>query len=235
MDVEVLPGPSLPELARTALVRAVTATVSGPGQAGGPDLAGQVPVRAGLDGSPLLLPAAGSPLERQLADCPGAVTVTVPASTPFHALRVTGTAQPMPQHPAAGITACLVAPRTVEFTGSRRAPVPVEEYQTAVPDPLWQVAPAVLSHLEHGHLADLVGCVRAHGMTSAEWVVARGLDRYGLELLVLGPDGAAAVRLSFPGGPVTSLQDVPVSVRAVLTCRCHAGPGHSAVRPAVGE
>jgi hypothetical protein len=44
-----------------------------------------------------------------------------------------------------------------------------------------------------------------------------GLDRYGLELLVLTPGGVAAVRLSFPDGPVTSLQDVPASIRTALT------------------
>lgn len=81
-------------------------------------------------------------------------------------------------------------------------------------------------------MADLVGCVRAHGVTAAEWVIPRGLDRYGLEFVVLTPDGTAAVRLSFPGGPVTSLQDVPISVRTALTCRCQAGLDHRLRRAA---
>ena len=38
--------------------------------------------------------------------------------------------------------------------------------------------------------------------------------------LVLATDGVAAVRLGFPDGPVTSLQDVPASIRTALTCRC---------------
>jgi len=52
MDFDVLPGPSLPELARTALARAAAATVSDadpgiPGTpAGRPVAPGQVPVRA---------------------------------------------------------------------------------------------------------------------------------------------------------------------------------------------
>jgi hypothetical protein len=74
--------------------------------------------------------------------------------------------------------------------------------------------------LEHAHSAELVSCVRAHGMPQADWVIPRGLDRYGLELLVLTTGGTAAVRLSFPGGPVTSLQQIPASVRTVLTCHC---------------
>ena len=55
-------------------------------------------------------------------------------------------------------------------------------------------------------MGELVRCVRAHGMTRADWVFPRGLDRYGLELLVLATDGIAAVRLAFPDGPVSSLE-----------------------------
>jgi hypothetical protein len=40
------------------------------------------------------------------------------------------------------------------------------------------------------------------------------------ELSVLTFDGAATVRLPFPGGPVSCLDEVPVSLRAVLTCCC---------------
>jgi hypothetical protein len=39
--------------------------------------------------------------------------------------------------------------------------------------------------------------------------------------------GIAAVRLSFPDGPVASLDEVPMSLRTALTCRCRAAkPGH---------
>jgi hypothetical protein len=156
------------------------------------------------------------------------VRVSLPAGPPFSALRLTGTARPVG---GAGITACRLAIGSIEFTGgsvltAKGARVPVEDYLAARPDPLWRVAPGILRHLEHGHMDELVGCVRAHGMTRAEWVIPRGLDRYGLELLVLTGDGIAAVRLAFPDGPVSSLDDVPVSLRTALTCRCQAGPGH---------
>ena len=39
---------------------------------------------------------------------------------------------------------------------------------------------------------------------------------------MLTTDGTAAVRLAFPGGPVTSLDEVPASIRTALTCRCQA-------------
>ena len=98
---------------------------------------------------------------------------------------------------AARITACAVALRSVEFGGAVPAEVPVEAFHAAAP-----------------------------GLVEADWVIPRGLDRHGLELLVLTPDGTVAVRLSFPDGPVSSLEEVPASIRTALTCRCRSGPGH---------
>jgi len=214
MDFEVLPGPSLAELARTAMARAAVAEID----------AARVSVRAGRDGSPLLLPVTGTALERQLAARPEAVTVTVPAAGPYPVLRLTGSAQPTASNRRVGIAACLLDLRSVDLVGvaGDRVSVPLPEYRAAAPDPLWREAPGVLHHLEHGHMADLIACVRAHGLPQADWVITRGLDRYGLELLVLTADGVAAVRLGFPDGPVSSLQDVPASIRAALTCRCES-------------
>ena len=154
--------------------------------------------------------------------------VSLPAGPPFSALRLTGTARPVTRADDVGIAACVVAIGSVELTGGGRARVPVEEYRAAAPDPLWRVAPGILRHLEHSHMGELVHCVRAHGMRGAEWVIPRGLDRFGLQLLVLTADGIAVVRLSFPDGPVSCLDDVPTSLRTALTCRCQAGTGHEA-------
>ncbi len=235
MDFDVPPGPSLPERARTALAQAATATVSDAATPpGGHAAAGPVPVRAMRDGRPLLLPPAGSPLARWLAGRADAVRVSLPAGVPFSALRLTGTVTPVTEAGVAGVSTCVVTPGSVEFTGGGEPRVAVEEYRAARPDPLWQVAPGILHHLEHGHVSELVRCVRVHGMGRAEWVVPRGLDRYGLELLVLATEGIATVRLSFPDGPVGSLDDVPVCLRAALTCRCQGehgdGRGHGHAR-----
>ena len=109
MDYDVLPGPSLPELARTALARAATAAVTADDVPGRPAAAGPVPVRATRDGSPLLLPAAGSPLGQWLAANPGPVRVSLPAGPPFSALRLTGTARPVTRVSGAGGRRCLSA------------------------------------------------------------------------------------------------------------------------------
>jgi hypothetical protein len=222
MGFDVLPGPSLAEQARTTVTSARTATVSFRCQPARPGTeADTMPVLADAAGQPVLWPAAGSALARLPAAGPVPVTVSVPARPPFRVLELTGHAERMP---AGGTARYPVTVRSVEFTGSLRAPVPLAAYRAAAPDPLCHDAPAVLHHLKHGHMAELVGCVKAHGMPQAEWVIPRSLDRFGLELLVFTPDGIAAVRLSFPDGPVCSLRDVPASIRAVLTCRCQAPP-----------
>ena len=228
MDFEVLPGPSLAELARTALASASAAEIDDVARPGDPARHGRVPVlasvREGRDGSPLLLSVTGSVVEHQLSTQRDAVTVTVPAVGPYSVLRLTGTARPTARNRRVGVAACMVDVLSVELIGAAgsRVAVALDEYRTAAPDPLWRVAPGVLRHLEHGHMTELVACVRAHGLPQADWVIPRGLDRYGLELLVLATDGVAAARLGFPDGPVSCLQDVPASIRTALTCRCES-------------
>jgi hypothetical protein len=236
MNFEVLPGPSLAELARTAVASAPAATVSARLEAdvlaepgGSPDASASpvatVVMSAGPGGQPVLLPADGSMAARWLAGRRGLVTVSVPAAPPFSALRLRGVVR---QGPAAGPLRYEVALRSAEFTGARAALVPLAQYRAAEPDPLWRQAPVILRHLSAGHLAELIACARAHGLREAEWVTLTGLDRFGLKLLVFTADGITEARLSFPDGPVTSFSQVPVSLRAVLECRCQASLGGSA-------
>jgi hypothetical protein len=228
MDFDVLPGPPLAELARTVMARACAAVVGWAGPRGLPGFA--VPVRISPAGYPILLPRPGSALAEQLAAGPAMVTVTVPADAPFCALRLTGMAAPPARvgpdldagsRPPA---AYPVTPKSLEFTGATSAPVALAQYVAAAPDPLRHHEPAVLRHLEDCHMAELVRCVQTNGIAAAECVVPRGLDRFGLELLVFTPGGLASVRLAFPDGPVTEIEQVPASIRAVLTCRCGDRP-----------
>jgi hypothetical protein len=224
MDFEVLPGPSLAELARTAVASAPAATVSCASPA-------TVVMRAGPAGQPVLLPADGSLAARYLAGRRGPVTVSVPAAAPFSALRLRGTVRP--GH-AAGPPRYDVALQSAEFAGASPAPVPLAQYRAAEPDPLWRQAPGILRHLDHGHMTELVACARAHGLREAEWATPTGLDRFGLKLLVFTADGITEARLSFPDGPVTSFSQVPASLRAVLACRCRTAPDGPADGPADG-
>jgi hypothetical protein len=223
MDLDVLPGPSVAELARTALARATAGTVTF-ADALAPAPARAVAVRAGLGGQPILLPAPGSELARQLASSTAAVTVCVPADPPYRALRLTGRIRTGQPGSTASPAAHPVELHSAQFSGAGVRPVPLASYHAAAPDPLWREAPAILRHLGHGHMSELIACVRAHGMHRAEWVIPAALDRYGLRLLVFTPDGVADTRLSYPGGPVTSFAQVPHSLRAVLACRCQPEP-----------
>jgi hypothetical protein len=215
MEFEVLPGPPLPELARTTMARAFAATVCFDGAVT------TVPVRADRAGRPVLLPGDESALARELAAMPSVVTVTVPANAPFSSLRITGLAH------AAAPGAYPVTPHSMGFAGPNPAPVAAADYGAAAPDPFWREAPAILRHLDACHESELIACVRSHGLTSAECIVPRGLDRFGLELLVFTDAGLVSARLAYPDGPVNSLREIPVSIRTVLTCRCgrSTGPG----------
>jgi hypothetical protein len=156
------------------------------------------------------------------------VTVTIPADAPFEALRLTGLTKPPARAGGSAGSESATYPVTLqslEFTGVVPVQVALRRYEAASPDPLRHERRAVLRHLEACHMAELVSCVQAHGLTTAEYVIPRGLDRFGLEFLVLTADGVAAVRMAFPDGPVASLQQVPASIRAVPTCRC-GGSSH---------
>jgi hypothetical protein len=209
MEFDVLPGPPLPELARTTIARAFAATVSLGGSVA------TVAIRADRVGRPILLPEEESALARSLGTSPSEVTVAVPAAAPFSSLRITG-----PAHAAMVPGAYSVTPRSMGFVGPSPAPVAPADYGAAAPDPFWREAPAILRHLEARHARELVACVRSHGLTGAECVVPRGLDRFGLELLVFTGTGLASVRLAYPSGPVSALREIPASIRAILTCHC---------------
>ena len=89
-------------------------------------------------------------------------------------------------------------------------------------------APAILGHLDRGHRAQLLACVRAHGLREAQGVIPRGLDRFGLELGVLTTTGVGSARLSYPDGPVSCFSEIPPPKRMLLACRCLALPDRAA-------
>jgi hypothetical protein len=232
MDAQRLLEPRPAELARTTLARARAARISCSCAArpGGDPVTASM--RADQAGQPVLLFASDSARAQHVTSHAG-ITVTVPADPPFMALALTGTTQAGWRVGRSSTLACRMAVRSVRFTGPAGRPVPLAEYEEARPDPFWRQAPGLLAHLEQGHMGELLGCVRAHGVDEAQWVLPRGLDRFGIELSVLTLDGAVTVRLAFPDGPVSCLDDIPASLRTVLTCRCgRAGRPSRPDRPA---
>jgi hypothetical protein len=233
MDANRLPEPSLAELARTTLARARAARAD----CACPDRPGADPVtasvRADESGQPVLLFASGSARAQHVTSHPG-LTVCVPADPPFVSLALTGTTQAAWRVGRSATLACRMSVESVRFTGAAGRPVPLAGYAAARPDPFWRQAPGILAHLEQGHMAELLGCAQAHGVPEAQWVLPRRLDRFGIELSVLTLDGAVALRLAFPDAPVSSLDEIPASLRTVLTCCCQQA-GRRRPRPAGPE
>lgn len=46
------------------------------------------------------------------------------------------------------------------------------------------------------------------------------MDRYGIELAVIRPDGVDRFRLQFPDGPIRDLDQLSTGLRIPLTCHC---------------
>ncbi len=65
--------------------------------------------------------------------------------------------------------------------------------------------------------------MRALGHEAA-FAEAVRLDRHGLTIQAVGPDGVTEVHLDFPA-PITKLEDLPPGLRIALMCRCTAPTG----------
>jgi hypothetical protein len=109
--------------------------------------------------------------------------------------------------------------------GRRADAVDVSEYRRAAPDPLSWDAPGIVTHLQHGHGADLAACLRAHGEHRAGWAEPLSVDRYGLELAVLHDGGVGTTRLNFPA-PVNSVAELAPELSVLMLGADHCGDCH---------
>jgi hypothetical protein len=216
---QIVREPSPAELARTALADASAATLVTAG-CPTPGTLTVVPIEDQPDGRPLVWLERSSPTVRLLVSCP-VVTLSLPAPAPYRALDLVGPLTPCRSRTdgARSYRLSLLSARLVASCG-QPVPIPVGEFEAAEPDPLRSCAAEALQHLEAWHAEELLACVRAHGGDDVLAVVPRVLDRYGIELAALGPDGVRRVRLEFPGGPVDHLDQVTTDLRILLTCRC---------------
>ena len=82
------------------------------------------------------------------------------------------------------------------------------DYSAAEPDPLRTVAAGAIEHLNADHADALTEMGRAlGGFPDTESAVCTGVDRYGLDLKVSTPRGAAYTRVGF-GGPLASADEL---------------------------
>jgi hypothetical protein len=210
--------PTLAERARTALARAKAASLVTKGCGARAGTVTVVAVEDQPDGRPLVRLEDSSPTVRELAGPPVA-TLAVAGPQPFSRLELTGPLKPHRASRRADRTYRL-SPLTCRLVGATSVPLPLGEFHAARPDPLAGIAPALLDHLAQAHASELLACIRAHGHDHAEVVMPRALDRYGIELAVLGAEGVQRVRLPFPGGPIETLEHAPRGLAAPLSCRC---------------
>src|ERR1700712_3183229 len=211
---------TLAELARASLSGASVATVTARDAcSGSSDLEVTVKVTADRYGRPILHVAPESPLVEGIAAQP-VVTVTVAAQAPYEALALRGPAMAVNSGGNDRRKMYRVALLGVDFVRPEQTPVGLAAFHAAAPDQLWGQGQLMLDHLQNHHRAELEATVRAHGMPDASAVVARALDRRGLDLAVLTPEGVSAVWMPFLNGPVKSPAELAWQLRLCLTCRC---------------
>ncbi len=76
--------------------------------------------------------------------------------------------------------------------------VAAEEYGSATPDPLVDVAPRIIEHMNTDHAEALALCADHFGRIRARAATMTAVDRLGFRLRVQADDGLHGVRLAFP-------------------------------------
>ena len=72
-------------------------------------------------------------------------------------------------------------------------------YAAAEPDPLAPAAAGIIEHMNADHSeAQVLYCRHLAGRTETTEATMSAVDRYGFEMIAVGPSGRAAVRLAFP-------------------------------------
>ena len=95
-----------------------------------------------------------------------------------------------------------------------------EQYAAATPDPLYPIAAGAIEHLNLDHATALAEMARAlGGYPDAQSAVCTAVDRYGLDLKVDTPRGAAYTRVGFGGALVSADELRAATVELVRRAR----------------
>ncbi len=154
------------------------------------------------DGSIVAFVEHGSPVVAAVCANP-VVTLSFLAPLPFRGLGLTGMTHRLPDAGDRRVR-YRVMPLSVRFYGAEAQSLRMGEYLRATPDPLAAYACSTLEHVGSAHAAQLLAFVRSEGYVTTEVVVPTAIDRYGLELRLVSLDGITTVRVSFPGGPIST-------------------------------
>ena len=95
---------------------------------------------------------------------------------------------------------------SIRYVGGygRMSWVDAESYAAAEPDPLAGAAAGIITHMNDDHAdAQVLFCRHFAGRVDTTEATMSAVDRYGFEMIAVGPGGRAAVRLAFPDECVT--------------------------------
>lgn len=96
---------------------------------------------------------------------------------------------------------CRLDVRAVRYVGGygRMSWVEASAYASAEPDPLASAAPGIIEHMNADHAeAQALLCRQLGDRPDTTAATMSAVDRYGFEMVAVGPAGRSAVRLGFP-------------------------------------
>ena len=117
---------------------------------------------------------------------------------------------------------------SIRYVGGygRMSWVDAAQYAGAEPDPLAPAAAGIIGHMNADHAeAQVLYCRHLAGRPDTTEATMSAVDRYGFEMVAVGPQGRAAVRLGFPQPCSTSDEVRRAMVSMVDEARRRAGEG----------
>lgn len=97
--------------------------------------------------------------------------------------------------------------------------VEAQQYENAAADPLAEVAPGILAHMNADHVDSMIQLARKHAQIDASEATMTSVDRLGFYLRLKTVEGMKGVRINFPGEVATSNETRAMLVAMVRQAR----------------
>ena len=97
--------------------------------------------------------------------------------------------------------------------------VEAADYEHADPDPLAEVAPSILAHMNADHVDSMILLARSHARLEATEAAMISVDSLGFHLRLKTPDGTKGARISFLHEVATPQKTREALVQMVLQAR----------------
>ena len=97
--------------------------------------------------------------------------------------------------------------------------VEATEYEIAAPDPLADVSPGILAHMNADHVDSMIVLARSHAQLEATEATMTSIDRLGFYLQLKTNEGMKGTRINFPHEVTTPHETREVLVKMVREAR----------------